>query len=684
MLAKSKSDTLAKRAVLSAPSRFLPRLLFCSSLPRASFVAILGRLGRLGDGAIDKEELYGNLMSPSALSEWDIGRVGLRRDATRKLLGRLSAYLRIHNACFRNEGIDISTTFLSWLIDECKLNLNKSTKDKRPKKATTAAHSDMLSNVTAASCFLSRMENEIPPLGHCENITLPDTDHIRFHDLEQLPLSVLPKNDKQDWSAAQSQVACCIKNGHFVLLDEVLECCCFAEFERNRVKAKLGGIAGKVELSVELLKCVYALRQPKRGASIALLKWIPRLSSARGSPELWTLIFSLAIEPCQVTTSGRLLSKCIQSWSTQHLHQCTDWILGVNHSVSNDFDYEGIAMFLVSCSGHLSAQHELFTDFPFSDSGWVNSKELLVTGALIAFRSLKQRPNLDVFRCSSLPSGFTLLFLLSRCGKKHLRSICEMILEELSKFTDGRPERAVFQVLLLRLYLNFPHWMDLGLAAVRNSLMRASETFSTSWTYWLSSFDGQIDDLLHTIGNGEMKSVKQLADLSRKQPLLILRKLPIISGMLWNDGTTEGSSNKMGSITGENLSGKLHVKFHGKVLMFSVLHWGYNYAEPLWVSFLDVLSSMPREVLFTCGVKVGLLDLLAIYVQLVSVQLQLLSAAKAMRLKTKLTGAFTVFKQINPAAWTEWLTSVVGDTQMRHLLVLCDFISPQEARECVK
>ena len=364
--------------------------------------------------------------------------------------------------------------------------------------------------------------------------------------------------------------------------------------------------------------------------------------------------------------------------------------MSLDHANPIDFDYEGIALFLVSCSEQPSAQIEPFSELTSNDSAWANSKEFVTNGTLIAIKSLKQSP-LRVTRAlgrrNGLPPGFELAFLLSRCGKKQLRTICELILKEISTVSDADSDaRAALEVLFLRLYLNFPFWMDLGSADARTTLMHASETFASSWVDWVSSFDDRIDEMLHAISTGELKSTKQLAEMSRKQPLLILRKLPKLSAILKEDATIDSTdrANQRGAITGQNLSGKRDVRFHGKLVKMNVQHWGYTYTEPLWVSLLDVLSSMPREVLFTCGLKSGLLDLLTVYLQLMSVQLQLLSASKSARLKTKLSGAFTTFKQCNADAWTEWLVSNIGESQVRHLLMSCDFISPQEAMDCAK
>ena len=128
MLAKARSDLIARRAALTAPTGFLPRLLLCSGLPRASLVTMIDRLGKMGEASDDRESMFSQLLIPSATSQWDIGRLGHRREVARKLLGRLSAYLRMNNISSRKEDATISTSFLEWLSREC------STKEK-PRKS---------------------------------------------------------------------------------------------------------------------------------------------------------------------------------------------------------------------------------------------------------------------------------------------------------------------------------------------------------------------------------------------------------------------------------------------------------------------------------------------------------------------------------------------------------------------
>jgi len=649
---------------------------------------MLDKLGRLGDAADDADRLYGSLMVPSALSEWDIGRAGQPyREVARILLGRLSAYLRLHQVSLKGKDTDISTTFLAWLTKECQSNSSKSTKSKERK--TIAASSETLSSLAAASSFLSLLQNDLSAnaKGLDQTASQVDFDGFKLQKLGSGPLP--PDVTGQDIISARSTIADYVRNNRFIVLDKWLERL-ISHAERRLLQSQSEDAKiDLTDLSIELLKGFYEHKHPQRGTSEAVLKWAPRLSSAVGKPDLWKLIFRKAPDIVQVATSRKLLSKCMLSWSMQHVSQCKEWIMSLDHAGPIDFDYEAIALFLVSCSEQPPAQIEPFSELTSDDSAWANSKDFVTNGTLIAIKSLKQSPHRvtsALGRRNGLPSGFELAFLLARCGKKQLRGVCEPILKDISVADVDSVARTALEVLFLRLYLNFPFWMDLGSAEARTTLMHASETFANSWVDWVSSFDDKIDEMLHAISTGELKCTKQLAEMSRKQPLLILRKLPKLSAILKEDATIDSTdpANQRGAITGQNLSGKRDVKFHGKLVKMNVQHWGYTYTEPLWVSLLDVLSSMPREVLFTCGLKSGLLDLLTVYLQLMSVQLQLLSASKSARLKAKLDGAFTTFKQCNADAWTEWLVSNIGESQVRHLLMSCDFISPQEAMDCAK
>ena len=114
MLCKARNDLIGKRAALSAPEEFLGRLLLSSGLPRISLLAMIDRISKLGGTLSDLDSAYRSLLLPSASSEWDIGRVGTSHDIARRLLGRLSAYLRSGTLDEKS-----SRSFVQWLLKEC-------------------------------------------------------------------------------------------------------------------------------------------------------------------------------------------------------------------------------------------------------------------------------------------------------------------------------------------------------------------------------------------------------------------------------------------------------------------------------------------------------------------------------------------------------------------------------------
>jgi hypothetical protein len=131
LLAKAQSDVVARRASLSAPVRFLPRLLLLSGLPRGSLIAMVDRLGRLGDNNPGIDTQYSRLMSPLGSNEWDVGRVGTRRALARRLLGRLDSYFRLYDV--RTSKVETSFRFVEWLSQQCARN--PTTKQRKVKAA---------------------------------------------------------------------------------------------------------------------------------------------------------------------------------------------------------------------------------------------------------------------------------------------------------------------------------------------------------------------------------------------------------------------------------------------------------------------------------------------------------------------------------------------------------------------
>jgi hypothetical protein len=645
---------------------------------------MIDRLGRLGDASESKDDVYIKLLAPSASSEWDVGRVGHRREISRKLLGRLSAYLRLHGLSLNGENSGISSTFLAWLTRDCQSNHDRKPNKIKEKKSKIPGP-EFLSSSSSASSLLSRIQNDVTPSDSELDI---DTVGVKMDDLKQYEMPSLPALDFDlTGDAVKAFVATCITDNRFILLDKWLEGL-VSKLSKDAFGLETPSGVRLTELAIDLLKIYQSLSHAQNDLPMILLKWLPSLSRTMGVPELWELIFRVSPDASSSTVSNHLLSKCLTSWSVLHVSQCKDWIMALGDSDVPGYDYERIALFLISTSEQPSAHIELFSESGFQ-SDWASSKDFVISAIAIAIRSLRQaRDSLEIaiFRRKNIPSGITLIFLVARCGKKHLRSVCDLILQELSALDTKDTQRAALEEVFLRLYLCYPQWMDLGSVAARTALMSASESQAHNWADWRSSFGDKIESMLDALSSGELRVATSLADLSRKQPLLILRKLPKMSAMLQRDAAmlSDDRRERRGVITGQSVSGNLDIKFHGKAIKLTIQHWGYSFTEPLWIALLDVLTAMPSQVLFSCGLKVGLLDFLGVYLELLSVQLQLLTANKAARLKGKLGDVFATFRQSSSKGWNEWLGAKIGESEVRHLLVSCNFISPQEAIESLK
>jgi hypothetical protein len=106
------------------------------------------------------------------------------------------------------------------------------------------------------------------------------------------------------------------------------------------------------------------------------------------------------------------------------------------------------------------------------------------------------------------------------------------------------------------------------------------------------------------------------------------------------------------------------------------------------LTFFVVALPVPNEVLFGCGLKMGLLEFLGVYLRLMFVQTQLRTSERLSRLKGKLSEFFDAFKASNLEGWEAWLAqetsglSSLGGT--RNILMSCDFITHQQAIDSIK
>jgi hypothetical protein len=676
MLTKSRSDGIARRSALSAPEDYLPRLLLCSGLPRASLLTMVDRLGRLGDASENKDAVYANLLRSCDESRYDLAQGS---DLSRALLGRLSAYFRLYGGLPDCNSSAISTTFLEWLKADCKSKLDVSPNKVKNRKGKAAVSASILTLSSVASA-IGNISNGILD-------ALPGADITSNLDLEQLK-----RNESSDGMASldlelaeediKTFMVSCLRDNRIRIVDSWIEarlakagCAPFHPQSDDLLPT---------ELAINLLQSFLSLEQQHSDTSTLILKWIPKLTRTSGNSGLWELLFRSTSNEANGITLDSVAAKCLLCWSTLHASQCIDWMLKVGCESGSLLDYQRLVLFLVSACEQPSVQTEAFSEESLNCE-WAGSKDFVVATATIGVRSLSLAPTLGdraLRRRNSLPPSLLIFLLVSRCGKKQLRSVCDVLLQKLStpEMDDALKKR--LELILLRIYLCHPTWMDLGSADMRTILMSTAERASRKWTNWRASFDDKIDDMLYTLSLGETRVMPNLADLCRRHPLLILRKLPYMSRLLDEDGALPFSDYKVKRdvITGQDPSGSLEVNFHEhKRVTLRIQHWGYSYLETLWISLLDVLSATPPQVMFTCGPKVGLLEFLGVYVELLSVQMELLVENRTTRLKDKMDDFFAKFRQHGRADWSDWLLSTIDGVEVRHLLVTCSLMSPDEA-----
>lgn len=688
MLAKGRSNTIARRAALTAPTGFLPRLLLCSGLPRASLLTMIDRLGKLGDASEEQDSVFSRLLIPSAASEWDIGRLGGRRDVARKLLGRLSAYVRMNDVSFSNEDMKISTSFLAWLSKECSAS-EKPKKQKSKSKSKAAAKG--LATLAEASTVLDTLGDagglavtDFFGDGADENCEMDD-----FRPFVEIQ-SGLGVSDEHDDEKLRSQVKVAIEENQpdrlMMLLEKALEGSTRGVLEGSGESSKLTSLAALA------LETFLKLEHKQGSITRIVIAFLPSLSRFSGSPELWKIVFSKHDGDVDDLLNS-LLCKFMESWCAGHVAACYEWLLSAGKATdASKFCAPRVIRFLVLCSGQQSVNMDGFSAKITVKcvENWGKSEDFVGASVAFAFDAMKEatasgfHPSL-VSR-NDLPDWLVLVLALAKCGRVQMKYICETILKRTSKPSDEL-SLPLLRAVFLRLYVANPHGMSLATAMIRSLLMEAAQEYSVSWKDWRSPLDDQFQDMLDAVTSGTgQRLVRPLCDMSKKHPLLILRKSDIMTDFLDRDAAvgshSRGTKELRGVIHGQSLAGPLNAVVSGKLTKVHVKHWGYSYTEFIWMALLDILCSIPGPVLFNCGLNMGFLEFLNVNMRLMYVQSQLRRTERDSRLKDKLKNILATFRKNSRAGWEKWMASTNHGLptlgEMRNVMICCALMDPKD------
>jgi len=672
MLAKSRSDFIAKRAALSAPTLFLPRLLLCSGLPASSLVTMIDRLGKLGDKAEDRDLVFKELLMPSVTNQWAAVYPRNRKELARKLVGRLSAYLHLNEAPLEQ----ISSSFLEWLSEECSLQM----KPKRPRAGKRSAKADQsvlgpLLNTSSGGHIISTIgdlelvDDDVPELTVGSPVAL---EPFRATDSREL----IAINNALDSGAALAFVEKCYTGNRSEELGAWMDCI-VQDRDLADAKVKSEPSLDNVTLCTSLLTVLFDNdRHEKSWFTSAVLHWVPTLSELKGRPELWTLLFSS--HPDTQVAAELLRDRCALVWCQPHAQECQQWMLS-NH---DGLDAPSILRFLIATSRQPSIHaHSFISSTTPAEGYWGTSESGLKAGVMIAVQGATEPCSFGVDDPINLPDWLVVLLLLARTGQQSMMRVCEMLLGAMEKEQDQQILSRL-QSAILRLYTYFPKRMKLGNPRLRGVLIEGAK--SGRWLSWRSSLDAQLDDMLYSLKSNPSKRIIQaLMDLSKSHPLLVLRKIPAMTQLLEDDACVPKHSNARGRIYGENLLGSLGATISGKPVKVTVRHWGYSFTESLWISLLDVLMSIPKEVLFSCGSHMGLGEFLGVYAKLLFIQCQLQS--NPARVKSKFSDMINEFKSTDPKGWESWLASkqpaLPSLDHMRNVLMSCSLIAPETSVE---
>lgn len=598
MLAKSRSDIIARRAALTAPTWFLPRLLLCSGLPRASLLTMIDRLGIMGDKQGDGGKVFQQLLVPSATSEWDTGRLGNRREVARKLLGRLSAYLRMNNVVLDKGETEISTSFLTWLSKECT-NTDKP-KKKLPKQKAKIPEE----GITSLSDTLSILSTLKDPMEEECDEGLPEED-LEMDDFLKKGADSAQSDGSSSHMIDASEITYCMEKQ----LPDRLEKGLTQYDQRRQAKQFLssrslqptkGDILDEKALATLLVEN-YMKFEKQLSLTRLVMGWVPHLSRGSGCPDLWQLLFSAKSDAVLNETLDALVQRCIASWCNNHIASCYEWILAQSKSISHSkLKVSRMADFLVLTSGQHSVAIDSFSSriCVKSVASWGKSEDFVKSAAAIAFECMNQA-NADglpaaLIGRNNTPGWLLLLQMLAKCGRSQMKFVCESVLERISKGGD-EATKSVLRAVILRLYVSNPFGMNLGIAIIRAVLMEAAEQFSSNWVDWRCPLDGQLEDMLDAVMSGSgQRLVRPLIDISKKHPLLLLRRSRLITQFLEEDATVRGNRSaqeKRGIVHGRSDVGQLEADASGGIVKVHVKHWGYSYTEPVWIALLDIICA---------------------------------------------------------------------------------------------
>ena len=620
-LIRAKAAIVAKYATLSAPDMFLPRLLLCCGLSEESFLTMLRRINEIGNSTSEPGKMFQELLSPAAISRWGLSRVGSRRMMKRKLLGRILSY--------KQQGLK-QLGFVSWLISEC-------TSSAKPRKSSSeTCHVNATDFVQ--SCIKNELEGDIRSLENDEDSSSQVNKHWQGKD---------DSNDELFPTDAITEdfIQSCIVGEKHIILDKSLQ------LRTNTIISK----------QVDDLVCVNSLFQVCRSFHederflCTLLTWVPLLCQSRENDTLWHSLFvdlvgtySVPFEACM-----KIIENCAIQWPREHILECRRWIIDQQTKGlwKNHLSLKLVVRFFTMSSG-------LDALLSADDADRLVSLSVDLFNHNIQTSILAHEHSLITDTRNVPPDWLRLILSLTEGGSPYLNLAFTHILKSMDKNHQGA---SYYLAVLLRLYTSFPTMAILSEVKVKTALLQGAINNSDAWLTFRCPLDSQIKTMIQNISKSPHKPLLQSTiRIANQHPLLMIRHLNAIRQGLVDDGSGVDSNGqplaKRGRIQGT--SPEMTADINGKLIKVTLVHWGYSFNEPVWSCMLDLLLSVPSEVLFKVGSQTGLCETMGVFTKLFDVQIKELNAENnVQQLRAKFDRLSSSFMNCNPDEYRKFMES---------------------------
>ena len=536
-------------------------------------------------------------------------------------MGRITAYIRIYGEdCVKKS----SSSFLIWLSNQCsKKDRKHNEKSQKNKERKERNNGEIL--LDGIQTILTTLHD----VTQDENDYLDDD--ISFDNRDIFDLCIKSNDFAQDKHLLSNinlsenfdtndLLSLSTKNDQVSYVDSKME---KLYFEMN------------AEKSNALVMALLTIENPTLSQMRLIMKWVPLLTQSNGNSTIWKLLFK----------NSHLMFRCMEVWSVEYLQSCQKWIL----SDVNKNNYGCQIHFLIVTSNQLSIYQDIHT---YERNGiWMESQIQSILSLALDCAEKKgnhiKSSHPSFITRNGLPDWLILIMMIARRNDGACDLVVRKILEEVSDGSRSKPNELLS--ILLHLYIKYPTSINLRDSILRSALLNA--TLLCDWKYWKSPMDNQLYEMLRSLSiHPNQRCHQYLCDLSRKHPLLVARQQSTFVSILENDGNMKCSNTKYAK-----------AQLDQKQIKVFVHHWGMTYTEFIWETILDVLLSLHKEVIFhSCGIQMGLLDLLNMYIKLFVIQTNL---QHTIRFRSKLMRSLSTLKVSNPSIWETWQTTRIKSVE---------------------